>query len=135
MARRNPEAIVYAILELSAACRQRLLAALPPALPVVVCDHVTLYDGPDDQDKRRRLQDDFGDGWEAVGVARGGGVVALVVAHRGSTAREIYDGGTFHCTHSLAAGHDAAESNAVIARNGWEALLTPLPLEGRVRLR
>ncbi|GIZ52072.1 hypothetical protein [Noviherbaspirillum aridicola] len=126
---------MYAILELSPAARERLLQAVPPALPVVVCDHVTLYDGPDDEDKRRRLERDFGSGWEAVGIARSDDVLALVVAHDGGTVREIYDGGTFHCTHSLAAGHDAIESNEVIARHGWAPLPAPIPLDGKLSLR
>lgn len=125
---------MYAILELTPATRERLLHAIPPGLPVTVCDHVTLYDGPDDDSKRQRLQSEFSDGWEAIGIARSACVVALVAAHRGSTVRELYDGGTFHCTHSLAAGHDAVESNAVIAHEGWAPLPAPIPMEGSVRM-
>jgi hypothetical protein len=125
---------MYAIFELSAASRMRLLEAFPPSLPVVVCDHVTLFDGADDEEKRRRLAEEFNDGWEAVGLARSTDVVALVVAHHGDTVRSLYDDGVFHCTHSLADGHDAVESNQVIARNGWDPLPQRIALDGKVRL-
>ncbi|HEY8605565.1 MAG TPA: hypothetical protein VIM12_00460 [Noviherbaspirillum sp.] len=125
---------MYAIFKLSASCRARLLAQIPPTLPVVVCDHITLYDGAEDSDKRMRLQDDFNARWAAIGIARSPHVVALVVAHGGSTNRALYDGKVYHCTHSLAAGHEPVESNEVIAKHGWVPLPSAIPLEGELRL-
>jgi hypothetical protein len=121
-------------LELSKTCRQRLLDAFPPSLPKVVCDHVTLYHGNDSRRKRRLFGKEFETGWEVVGYAGSKDVAALVVAHNGSTVRENFDGKVYHCTHSLAEGHHAKESNDVIEKNGWRPLPDRIPIEGAIRL-
>lgn len=121
-------------LELSEQCRQRLLDAFPPSLPNVICDHVTLYHGMDSQQKRHLFGPEFETGWEVVGYASSPDVVALVTAHNGSTVREHFDRKVYHCTHSLADGHHAKESNDVIERNGWQPIPNRIPLEGKVKL-
>jgi hypothetical protein len=121
-------------LELSQRCRERLLDAFPPSLPKVVCDHVTLYYGKDSRQKRHLFGKEFETGWEVVGYVSSEHVVALVVAHNGSTVREHFDRKVYHCTHSLSEGHYAKESNDLIENHGWRALPGRLPLEGKIKL-
>lgn len=119
---------------LSQESRQRLLEAFPPSLPKVVCDHVTLYYGKDSRRKLRLFGPEFETGWEIVGCASNEDVVALVAAHQGSTVREKFDGKVYHCTHSLAEGHQAKESNLVIEKHGWRPIAERIPIQGKVRL-
>jgi hypothetical protein len=120
--------------KLSEQCRQRLLDAFPPSLPKILCDHVTLYHGKDSRQKRHLFGPEFETGWEVVGYAGSDDVIALVVAHEGSTVREQFDRRVYHCTHSLSEGHHAKESNDVIERNGWQPIPGRIPLEGKVKL-
>ncbi|WP_333571381.1 hypothetical protein [Sphingomonas sp.] len=101
--------------------RRHLLARFAPLFPDVVADHVTLRRGG-----ASLPQEDCG---EIVGqVDDGRGVQALVVAIGGTTHRP--DGSTYHITWSLdrAKGRRAVESNDVIARLGWLALSSPVPI-------
>ncbi|MDB5454099.1 MAG: hypothetical protein JWO33_2677 [Caulobacteraceae bacterium] len=107
--------------KLDRAERQALLAALPPAYPEPVADHVTLESRVEANAKPP--QNAVG---EIVGVADDGqGVQAMVVAIDGTTDRP--GGGTFHITWSLdrTKGREAKESNDVMAERGWTALETP----------
>lgn len=99
--------------------RSALLARHPPRYAQAVADHVTLL--------ANHAGGMTADPPEPVGAAcivghadDGAGVEAMVVAIDGSTRRP--DDGTWHVTWSLAEGRTAKESNAVIARLGWQAL-------------
>jgi hypothetical protein len=101
--------------------REALLQRFPPRYPEIVADHVTLKFG----DAAQRLPTETSG--EIVGEADdGAGVQAMVVRIGGTTERP--DGSTYHITWSLAAGRQAKESNAVIARHGWTPLAAPAPI-------
>lgn len=95
--------------------RAALLERFAPRYAETVADHVThgrKGDAPPMPDARHAI---------VIGRADDGeGVEALVVEIAGSSDR--WDGGTYHVTWSLAKGREAVESNAVIARCGWEAV-------------
>ena len=95
--------------------RARLLERFAPRYARTVADHVTFGKAseapPMPAHDRARV----------VGRADdGAGVEALVVALGGATDR--WDGSTYHVTWSLARGRKAVESNAAIARHGWEEI-------------
>lgn len=97
--------------------RAWLLERFPPRYAETVADHVTFGrkgEAPDVPKADRAT---------VIGHADDGtGVEALVVEIAGTSAR--WDGSRYHVTWSLAAGREAKESNAVIARCGWA------PVEG-----
>lgn len=93
--------------------RAALLARFTPRYAETVADHVT--------HGRKGEAPALPDVSHATVIGRaddGEGVEALVVEIAGSSDR--WDGSTYHVTWSLAAGREAKESNAVIARCGWE---------------
>ena len=95
--------------------RERLLRRFVPRYPRVVADHVTFGRANEAPDMPAC------DRARVVGRADDGeGVEALVVALGGETGR--WDGSTYHMTWSLAEGRKPVESNAVIARHGWQAI-------------
>lgn len=102
--------------------RAELLTALvadklPPSYELVDCEHVTYaYPSSNPAPPVTRA--------EVVGWRLGVGIDALVVAIDGSTLRS--DGWTYHLTYSLAPGHTAAESKALLAQ-GWTAV-GPYPI-------
>ena len=101
--------------------RGHLLDQFAPVFADVVADHVTLQLGKGELPKERR--------GEIVGqVDDGEGVQTLVVAIGGTTRRP--DGSAFHITWSLdrAKGRRAVESNHVLAKLGWRALASPVPI-------
>lgn len=108
--------------KLEPAQREELLERFPPRYASAVADHVTLRakvaaSTPPPPACHGAI----------VGRADDGmGVEALVVAINGSTDRP--DGMVYHITWSLDSGRQAVESNAVIARLGWETLLEPVPV-------
>jgi nudix-type nucleoside diphosphatase (YffH/AdpP family) len=109
---------------LDAGEREALLRRFPPRYARVVAHHVTLKFG----DQAARPPADTVA--EVVGVADDGlGVEALVVRIGGTTARP--DGSVYHVTWSLEPGHEARESNDVIARHGFAALPSPVPIRLR----
>jgi hypothetical protein len=106
---------------LDPADRESLLARFPPRYEGVVAHHVTQKFGD-----RSAIPPSATTG-EVVGVADDDrGVQALVVRIGGTTDRP--DGATYHITWSLAAGREARESNAVIARRGFTWLPAPIPI-------
>jgi hypothetical protein len=104
--------------------REALLGRFPPAWQDVIADHITLDAdaGHGDPLPRATRADIVGD------IDDGEGLQAMVVAIDGSTARP--DGSTYHITWSLdrKRGRRAVESNEVIARCGWRALGSPIPI-------
>jgi hypothetical protein len=104
---------------LDARDRAELLGAILPRYETVVAHHVTLIYDPDRPDLPRETRG------EVVGVADDGmGVQALVVQIGGGVERP--DGSTFHITWSLGLERRAWESNAVLAKQGWAPLPTPI---------
>lgn len=104
--------------------RADLLKRFPPSWPDVIADHVTLDARAGDGDP---LPDP--EAAEVVGrVDDGAGLQALVVAIGGTTARP--DGSTFHITWSIdrARGRKPVDSNAAIARHGWQPLAKPISI-------
>ena len=102
--------------------RADLLARIPPVYAEVVAHHVTQKFGDVAAAPPSETEG------EVIGVADDGhGVQALVVRIGGTTARP--DGATYHITWSLAAGREARESNAVIARLGFVELPAPIPVK------
>jgi len=102
--------------------RAALLARFPPRYAETVADHVT--------HGREGEAPTLPDVSHAIVIGRaddGEGVEALVVEVAGSSDR--WDGSTYHVTWSLAEGREAKESNAVIARCGWE------PVDERCEVR
>lgn len=102
--------------------RKDLLAQFPPRYASAVADHVTLR-------AKVAASTPPPPACHAAIVGRaddGMGVEALVVAINGSTDRP--DGMVYHITWSLDPGRRAVESNAVIARLGWETLPEPVPV-------
>lgn len=107
--------------KLDRAERADLLAALPPAYPDVIADHVTLKVGAHDREPLPEATTG-----QVVGVADDSlGVQALVVSIGGSTARP--GGGTYHVTWSIdrKRGRRPVDSNRVIAERGWTPLSEP----------
>src|SRR3712207_2332396 len=95
--------------------RESLLAAIPPAYPRLVAQHVALEGGEPPDFPLPSETEGF-----VVGVADdGAGVQALVVEIGGTTQRP--DGSTYHIVWSLAPGRKLAESNDVIRKWGWTA--------------
>ena len=110
---------------LDRAGRDELLGRLLPAYPDVVADHVTLAA----RVARHAPLPNERSG-EIVGTSDDkDGVQAMVVRIGGTTERP--DGSTYHITWSLdlAKGRRAVESNAVIARLGWQPLPAPIPIK------
>lgn len=113
--------------KLDSAERAELLGRFPPRWPDIVADHVTLQvDAPEDAPLPLEATG------EVVGrVDDGRGLQALVVRIGGTTDRP--DGSTYHITWSLdrKRGRRAADSNEVLARQGWVNLPEPVPLSLR----
>lgn len=102
--------------------RADLLARFPPRYASAVADHVTLR-------AKVAASTPPPPSCDAAIVGRaddGRGVEAMVVAINGSTDRP--DGMVYHITWSLERGRRPVESNAVIARLGWETLAEPIPV-------
>jgi hypothetical protein len=100
--------------------RLLLLEHFPPIWPDVIADHVTLTRGRDLPPPVSAA---------IIGeVDDGEGLQALVVAVEGTAARP--DGSIYHITWSLdaARGRKPVESNAVLARIGWQPLDPPVPI-------
>ena len=101
--------------------RNKLLTIFPPRYPDVIAHHVTLKANVGPEHPLPKATDA-----EIVGEADdGAGVQALVVRIGRTTDRP--GGGTYHITWSLdrAKGRKAAQSNDVIAAQGW-VQLTPV---------
>jgi hypothetical protein len=108
--------------KLDRAERDALLARFPPAHARAIADHVTLRAHV----HTASLLPPVAMGAIVGRSLDGDGVEAMVVEVDGSTARP--DGGTYHITWSLAAGRKAVESNAVIAKQGWQPVDPPVPV-------
>jgi hypothetical protein len=104
--------------KLDRADRARLLERFPPVWPEVIADHVTLM-----SPKAKQTASATSCQGEVIGhVNDGQGLQALVVQIGGTTVRP--DGSTYHITWSIdrKRGRKPVESNAVLARLGWEPL-------------
>lgn len=97
-----------------------LAAGVPPLYGKVDLDHVTHQYPSDDQAPAVTAG-------HVVGHVAGNGVQTLVVDLDGSSERP--DGGTYHITYSLGAGHQPVESNALLASAKAIKLAVPIPLE------
>lgn len=108
--------------KLARADRERLLERFAPRYAETVADHVTFG--------RKGAAPAMPRAERATVIGRaddGEGVEALVVAVCGTSER--WDGSRYHVTWSLGPGREAKESNAVIARQGWN------PIEGAPTVR
>jgi hypothetical protein len=96
---------------LTKASRRELMKHFPPKFNLVA-HHVTVeFDVPEDTPVPGYAE------LKVVGYASDDTLEALVVSVNGTTTRK--DGSTYHLTWSKTSDRSSAESNAVIAQNGW----------------
>lgn len=104
--------------------RAKLLRQFPPVWPDVIADHVTLMSSKLPRTKIPEARQGL-----VVGQMNDGkGLQALVVEIDQSIVRP--DGSIYHITWSIdrARGREPKDSNAVLARLGWEALKEPISI-------
>lgn len=104
--------------------RAMLLRQFPPVWPDVIADHVTLMSSKLPRTKIPEARQGL-----VVGqINDGKGLQALVVEIDQSIVRP--DGSIYHITWSIdqARGREPKDSNAVLARLGWDALKEPISI-------
>jgi hypothetical protein len=101
--------------------REKLAKQFPPKFPVWIGHHVTHRFGVPNTPNVPYGEQTHGN-FEVIGYAEGDGIEALVVRVVGRTSRP--DGGTYHITWSLDPAKDRRpkDSNALIAKRGWEVV-------------